>query len=53
MNISWRRIAIDVGGTNTDAVLLEGGCVVHAVKVPTSADVTGGTLGPPVEAVDV
>ena len=27
-----RRIGIDVGGTNTDAVLLEDGRVVHAVK---------------------
>ena len=39
-----RRIGIDVGGTNTDAVLLDGGRVVHAVKAPTTADVTGGIL---------
>ncbi len=39
-----RRIGIDVGGTNTDAVLLEGGRVVHAVKTPTTADVTTGIL---------
>jgi N-methylhydantoinase A/oxoprolinase/acetone carboxylase beta subunit len=39
-----RRIGIDVGGTNTDAVLLEDGRVVHAVKSPTSEDVTGGIL---------
>ena len=39
-----RRIGIDVGGTNTDAVLLDGGSVVHAVKAPTTADVTGGIL---------
>ena len=37
-----RRIGIDVGGTNTDAVLLEDAGVVHAVKTPTTADVTGG-----------
>jgi N-methylhydantoinase A/oxoprolinase/acetone carboxylase beta subunit len=39
-----RRIGIDVGGTNTDAVLLEEGRVVHAVKSPTTEDVTGGIL---------
>jgi N-methylhydantoinase A/oxoprolinase/acetone carboxylase beta subunit len=39
-----RRIGIDVGGTNTDAVLLADGRVVHAVKTPTTADVTGGIL---------
>jgi N-methylhydantoinase A/oxoprolinase/acetone carboxylase beta subunit len=37
-----KRIGIDVGGTNTDAVLLDGDTVVHAVKTPTTADVTGG-----------
>jgi N-methylhydantoinase A/oxoprolinase/acetone carboxylase beta subunit len=39
-----RRIGVDVGGTNTDAVLLEDGRVVHAVKTPTTADVTGGIV---------
>jgi N-methylhydantoinase A/oxoprolinase/acetone carboxylase beta subunit len=39
-----RRIGIDVGGTNTDAVLLGDGCVVHAVKTPTTADVTTGIV---------
>src|SRR5438552_3025453 len=39
-----RRIGIDVGGTNTDAVLLEDGRIVHAVKTTTTADVTGGIL---------
>jgi N-methylhydantoinase A/oxoprolinase/acetone carboxylase beta subunit len=39
-----RRIGIDVGGTNTDAVLLEGGRVVYAVKSPTTADVTTGII---------
>jgi len=40
-----RRIGVDVGGTNTDAVLLENGRVVHAVKTPTTEDVTGGIVG--------
>jgi N-methylhydantoinase A/oxoprolinase/acetone carboxylase beta subunit len=39
-----RRIGIDVGGTNTDAVLLDHTRVVGAVKVPTTADVSGGIV---------
>src|SRR5438067_5259809 len=39
-----RRIGIDVGGTNTDAVLLEDGRVVHAIKTPTTEDVTSGIV---------
>src|SRR6201990_2970422 len=39
-----RRIGIDVGGTNTDAVLIEEGKVVGAVKARTSEDVTTGIL---------
>ncbi|HEV8674035.1 MAG TPA: hydantoinase/oxoprolinase family protein [Methylomirabilota bacterium] len=39
-----RRIGIDVGGTNTDAVLLEDDRVAHAVKTPTTADVTTGIV---------
>src|ERR1700756_4416284 len=39
-----RRIGIDVGGTNTDAVLIEEGKVGRAVKAPTSEDVTTGIL---------
>src|ERR1700751_3972651 len=39
-----RRIGIDVGGTNTDAVLLEDGRVAHAVKTPTTSDVTSGIV---------
>ncbi len=37
-----RRIGIDVGGTNTDAVLLDSSGVRAAVKVPTTEDVTDG-----------
>src|SRR3569832_885865 len=39
-----RRIGIDVGGTNTDAVLIQDGRVAGAVKAPTTPDVTGGIL---------
>ena len=39
-----RRIGIDVGGTNTDAVLIDNGEVRRAVKAPTSKDVTGGII---------
>jgi N-methylhydantoinase A/oxoprolinase/acetone carboxylase beta subunit len=38
------RIGIDVGGTNTDAVLVADRRVVAAVKVPTTDDVTGGVV---------
>ena len=38
------RIGIDVGGTNTDAVLLADGKVVEGVKTATTADVTGGIV---------
>lgn len=39
-----RRIGIDVGGTNTDAVLVTESGVARAVKTPTTEDVTGGVL---------
>ena len=38
------RIGIDVGGTHTDAVLLNGDVVVSSIKALTSADVTTGIL---------
>jgi len=38
------RIGIDVGGTNTDAVLMRDGDVLHSIKEPTSSDVIGGVL---------
>lgn len=37
-----RRIGIDVGGTNTDAVLVEDDRIVSSVKTPTTPDVTSG-----------
>lgn len=36
------RLGIDVGGTNTDAVLMRGRQVVAAVKTPTTPDVSSG-----------
>ncbi|MCC2629100.1 MAG: hydantoinase [Thermomicrobiales bacterium] len=36
------RIGIDVGGTNTDAVLMDGLSVVSKIKTPTTPDVTTG-----------
>lgn len=36
------RIGIDVGGTNTDAVLMRGAQVVAKIKTPTTDDVTSG-----------
>ncbi len=36
------RIGIDVGGTNTDAVLMDGTAVVSKIKTPTTEDVTSG-----------
>lgn len=38
------RIGIDVGGTNTDAVLMDGSEVVAAFKSPTTANVTDGIV---------
>lgn len=37
-----RRIGVDVGGTNTDAVLLDGETVLAHVKRPTTSDLTTG-----------
>ena len=36
------RIGIDVGGTNTDAVIMDGERVVASFKAPTSPDVMTG-----------
>lgn len=38
------RIGIDVGGTNTDAVLMLGDSVLAEAKATTTADVTGGIV---------
>ncbi len=38
------RIGVDVCGTNTDAVVMDGRVVRAVVKVPTSADVTSGLM---------
>ena len=38
------RIGIDVGGTNTDAVVMDGANVVAAVKSATTRDVLGGVV---------
>lgn len=38
------RIGIDVGGTNTDCVLMDGPDVVAATKATTSVDVSGGII---------
>ena len=36
------RIGIDVGGTNTDAVLMDGSKVITSTKTPTTANVSDG-----------
>ncbi len=38
------RIGVDVGGTNTDAVVMHGGQVVAAIKSPTTEDVGSGIV---------
>ncbi len=38
------RIGVDVGGTNTDAVLMDGTTVVASHKAPTSANVSDGII---------
>ena len=38
------HIGIDVGGTNTDAVLMDGSNLVGTAKLPTTADVTTGIV---------
>ena len=38
------RLGVDVGGTNTDAVLMDGRRVAAELKTPTTPDVTSGIL---------
>lgn len=38
------RIGIDVGGTNTDAVIMDGKSIVAHAKRPTTPDVSGGII---------
>lgn len=38
------RIGIDVGGTNTDAVVMQGSTVIAGVKAATTADVMSGVV---------
>ena len=38
------RVGVDVGGTNTDAVLLDGAALVAQAKRPTTSDVTSGIV---------
>ena len=49
------RIGVDVGGTNTDAVLMDGRLVKASHKSPTSPDISGGivdAIGKVLEASD-
>lgn len=38
------RIGVDVGGTNTDAVLMDGDKVISSTKAPTTEDVSSGII---------
>ena len=38
------RIGVDVGGTNTDAVVMQGDRILSGVKSPTTEDVMGGVV---------
>jgi N-methylhydantoinase A/oxoprolinase/acetone carboxylase beta subunit len=39
-----KRVGIDVGGTNTDAVLIDGQRIVASTKTPTTSDVMTGVI---------
>jgi N-methylhydantoinase A/oxoprolinase/acetone carboxylase beta subunit len=38
------RIGVDVGGTNTDAVLMDGDTVIASTKMPTTEDIGSGII---------
>lgn len=40
-----KRVGIDVGGTNTDAILINDGVVEYSVKVATTPNITDGMIG--------
>ena len=44
-------IGVDVGGTNTDAVILSGNDVKGKAKVPTTKDVTTGVTNAVIAAL--
>ncbi len=46
-----QRIGIDVGGTNTDAVLVDENSVIGAIKTPTTKDITSGVRRALVELI--
>ena len=45
------RVGVDVGGTNTDAVVMAGQNLLGWAKTPTTADVTGGIVASVREAL--
>ncbi|MEM1430025.1 MAG: hydantoinase/oxoprolinase family protein [Pseudomonadota bacterium] len=45
------RIGVDVGGTNTDAVVMEGDAILAGVKSPTTEDVMSGVAASIVDAL--
>ena len=45
------RIGVDVGGTNTDAVVMDGSALLAWAKTPTTPEVTGGIVASITEAL--
>ena len=37
-------VGVDIGGTNTDGVLIQNNKVLHSVKVPTADDIGSGVI---------